>query len=892
MPSRRRRRRTVTTATNTETRNDNNDESVLEPAVAKVIQPVRVTPTFSDCQGRGARRRPDNFEDLPSISRDSWDFVNDDTVPDGYFTRRVIRQEYEELTVTDDIEEEFVYDYDLLRALIRRRAFSILPPVNAPSTREQLINLWIDWQQDQVEQRAEVVAKMNNKKDTALNFKLMSGLRSDLVCNETYESVTKFVHEVQDFEDRHEVDAKVTYTEITSPKRLHEDMLRDWKAEDRGDFPATLVGFKRWLYRRYVREQSAEDLLDKLMQLRQNRGERLMDFWRMVLRARRALSREINLVLRLVGDCQTRRVSDAELYAHIRDRLWPEDYTFIKQNAAVKVKNWRTLNDAIIALADKYQPHDKKNMILHGVVQESNAKSLLNDSKDDTETTRESNIAGDTAGNCWNCGQPGHYARSCNVNANLNSNSNANDAYQRGYRAAMNHARQNRNRKRGYGRGNGRRGFNKRNFRDRGRGRRGRGRGRGFTRGRGRGRGNNFANKRRNERQGQTPMPTNNTRNCWNCGSPKHIASQCMQQFNAQRVRKNQNKEQQRRRQKRYGYQKQKQHQSLMLNLNENSYETIDSFSRSLSKGVNPEYFGASTGKQTQYQPMYKRRKTNNSNSSSPTKPNRMERVEFRKYTKNDRFMHMTVQRHGKLIAYFDGGATIDIIDRRIAAKTPELITKCKAFGVHTAGGMMLCRSYVPLNIKIGEQIKHVQWYILDTVDLPHRFMLSRGTLETFGYTDRIVKIDDAVGDSEFRHDQPEIYDEAVTHGPWHDRLLLSNGTVCVSNKSAQRPVVRPDFPDEEDDSKSEMDISDQTRGQPSQTRKRRVTFADDDKIIITRRVVSNNNQRATRTNENENVYEAQRAQRDRYIDISREGTSLPPREANRSNVTHSQCPQ
>jgi hypothetical protein len=174
----------------------------------------------------------------------------------------------------------------------------------------------------------------------------------------------------------------------------------------------------------------------------------------------------------------------------------------------------------------------------------------------------------------------------------------------------------------------------------------------------------------------------------------------------------------------------------------------------------------------------------------------RFEEVEFREYGPNDRTATMNIEHFGEQTVYLDGGSTIDIMDRRISAKVKHLICKCSPFGVNTAGGVVSCNSYIPLKVYVDKSVKIIRWYLLEEgVYLPHKWILSRGSLEKLGWTDIMVRLDSLNDDTEFtNHKHINIGYEGYD-GPWLDKsypLNSNNSSAKECNNNEKRYVDPP----------------------------------------------------------------------------------------------------
>ena len=130
-----------------------------------------------------------------------------------------------------------------------------------------------------------------------------------------------------------------------------------------------------------------------------------------------------------------------------------------------------------------------------------------------------------------------------------------------------------------------------------------------------------------------------------------------------------------------------------------------------------------------------------------------LQELKFRKYDKeDDRTVNIAIENNGRQTVYFDGGSTMDIIDHRIAEPYMHLAQKCTKFGVRTAGGIVGCCRYIPLYVKSENKKLCVRWYILEGIDLPHKWIFSRRTLGKLNWTDILVKIDDKFNDNSYHN--------------------------------------------------------------------------------------------------------------------------------------------
>ena len=146
----------------------------------------------------------------------------------------------------------------------------------------------------------------------------------------------------------------------------------------------------------------------------------------------------------------------------------------------------------------------------------------------------------------------------------------------------------------------------------------------------------------------------------------------------------------------------------------------------------------------------------------------RHEHFRVRKYGINDRVVRMKIEQFDEpQIVYFDGGSTLDIIDERTAETIMYLAKRCTKFGVNTAGGLVQCSSFIPLEVEFKGLIRIIRWYIIPRVELPHRWILSRYTLGKFGYTDAIIKCDKLNNDTIFVNNREIIQGYEGDDGPW-----------------------------------------------------------------------------------------------------------------------------
>ena len=83
-----------------------------------------------------------------------------------------------------------------------------------------------------------------------------------------------------------------------------------------------------------------------------------------------------------------------------------------------------------------------------------------------------------------------------------------------------------------------------------------------------------------------------------------------------------------------------------------------------------------------------------------------------------------------------------------------------------------------------------MRWYVLDGVQLPHRWILSRGTLKQFGYTDRIVALDELNDDAQLINARDVVQGYEGDDGQWLEKSypLQERGPAKEMHAVAQRP--------------------------------------------------------------------------------------------------------
>ncbi len=81
-----------------------------------------------------------------------------------------------------------------------------------------------------------------------------------------------------------------------------------------------------------------------------------------------------------------------------------------------------------------------------------------------------------------------------------------------------------------------------------------------------------------------------------------------------------------------------------------------------------------------------------------------------------------------------------------------EFWQHCQTFGIETAGGTVKCSNFLELECIFEGKSYLIKWYIIEGVDLVHRWILCRGSLMKLGYVDKLVKLDADNDDTGFNN--------------------------------------------------------------------------------------------------------------------------------------------
>ena len=709
---------------------------------------------------------PANVAVGPAEEQPAWDSINNDLLADYTFDRTVLNGVYlvfpPPVANTDTYRP--CYTLDALRALVTRRCLP-LPANLATATRVELIDAYLAYARFQTFRLAQEKAADLRTRRNAAQFKLMQGLRRALVCKRSYVSASRFVQEVTDYQVLYNIDATVMFGHLTTPERLDLGIHAAWRSSDATAHPRTFDGFRRWLYREYVQEQMIMELRTELFGLRQGNA-RLRDFMSDVVAKYHQFAAEFTLAGTHLAAVSTRDVTDVDLYIHLRRNAFHStDLTQMLTLSGVTVTNWATLQQAAVAVAAKFQPAEKKGMEIRGVVQRDNKHRLSTSATTDPRFAQPPNkrqkLQPPTA-NVLLMTEEERFdyadhlrqelfqvenAEQTFSGRNRNSNSNSN----RGRNYNRNRNRGNAQRKQGF-RGNcfgcGQFGHTQRECKTtQSQNRRGRGRGRGSVRGRGsygRQRNRFRGNNSQQQRSGAQRKPTGNYK-CYNCGSREHFIRDCPKPKDVQRSRN-----------------------SAAAPRSSRTALVIDSVA---DRRVNAIFGGPHCLVADTFR--------------------RHEQVLFREYGPTDRTVEMKMEHFDVQTVYLDGGSTVDIIDRRLAATVMHLAQRCQKFGVNTAGGLVTCNKFIPLQVFTQSTTYVIRWYVLEELDLPHRWILSRGTLEKLGWTDILVRLDDLNNDTEFTNYHHAVIGYEGDAGPWTDKSYPLQGPRSNGNGNGNSQSAR-----------------------------------------------------------------------------------------------------
>lgn len=716
---------------------------------------------------------PDSVLQESDAVQNAWDLINDDTFEDISFTRAIFNNHREDAERNREHPDP-VWTAIMVLSLIERRCPQMLDGVDLTQTnREALIRLYLNYVRDKKSEITLEKLRLTREKRTAMQFKLMAGLRNSLICKSNHTSVSRFVAQVAKFQSDHKIDKKIVYTNIASPARLANDIYKAWQSTEEAqsaDPAPKLDPLLTWLYKEYVGEQQVMDLKGELLNLRQG-DDRLADFMKELVAKLNEFRCERTTATKYLTNLSVGNYTDDQLYNHIRDNqvLNADDFTQMCTDIpGHSVMDWTSMQEAAKQIAARKQPQDKRGIKIRGCIQTSNKRKIestnsnggfskfsapplkrqkLKDSNNfDVASSADANGGtGATALSVSKYSKKRLKARKKQLQKELFSIEKAQRAFG--------------------GRGKFRKGFGNRRER------------KNVTCYRCGFKGHVKADCKvpehrwkRNKRYvanqlrdfEQKPQQKrlfdqsgNKKRCCFNCGSPKHLLNKCPKKLNQAHIRAAKQKFQRSRQNMMIidCRDAQRADQRAKNVFDDGQYSFICEESKISEESCPAEVF---------------------ENLNSQNRFKRLEQLEYRKYGLNDRTICIEIDNFGKQTVYIDGGTTIDIIDRRLAAQFEHLVQRCRAFGVQTAGGISECNSFIQLRIKVQRkgQIKEclIKWYILRNVDLPHRWMLSRGSLNKLGWTDVLVELDELNNDVEFKNKTFTHISYSGDAGPWTEK--------------------------------------------------------------------------------------------------------------------------
>ncbi|MCP4507274.1 MAG: retroviral-like aspartic protease, partial [Fuerstiella sp.] len=125
----------------------------------------------------------------------------------------------------------------------------------------------------------------------------------------------------------------------------------------------------------------------------------------------------------------------------------------------------------------------------------------------------------------------------------------------------------------------------------------------------------------------------------------------------------------------------------------------------------------------------------------------------------------------GEVRAFYDGGASVNVINRQFAERHAIPILKRRGFRILTGNGNVHCNEYCRLEISIPEDDQHhavaVNAFVMPSVQIPMDFILGRRTLRQLGFQELIVRIDEQNANTAYEVEGNS--DLALVPGPWHD---------------------------------------------------------------------------------------------------------------------------
>ena len=727
---------------------------------------------------------PAAYIDAPAVIQNTWDAVNDDTLPDSYFTRMVLSARMSDadekeaviwvnaahvpnvvpvyittapppiaslpVLAADGNVEIFetshrIWKKRALIALIRRRApliFEALHNITVP----HMINIWMMHnRRSKVMESAELVVKEAERKKV-LQLKLIQGLPSGLICRTSAVSAAKFVQEIRDFVEMYDIDTAILYIYLKNPTRLTPIVYNAWISTDNQVHTHSFAGLLRWIYQTYVGERMLMNLKDNLYVFKQG-NMRLKLFIDKVVEKLHRFRREFTLATIYLQTLTVTDVVEADLYIHLRENTFnPTDLTQIITLHAVT--SYTTLVTAALSVARVYQPLAKKGMMIRNCLQTDNKEELNRNASQFQPTpfkrrrmTDEDNARtkGKSKRKSKAKAKPETFVMRREQGSTAVTKSTAVKEF-----STQKFSGSRRTPKK-FGRkcyNCGKLGHIAKNCRSPKKKRK-------------------FQKPRRGKtRRTTSSRPKNLT--CFNCGVFGHTVPDCPMTIDRARIRKAS-----------LNFRAGK--QMMMIEAPKRSPENIETTNSRLK-----EIF-----QETAEIGMIEHSNLVLDTDGKTFK--RLEELKFRDYGPLDRTITMIIAPVGIQTVYFDGGSTIDIIDEKIAQSVMHLKQKCQSFGVSTAGGRILCNSFIPLAVTVKDQKYMIKWYLLQGAILPHRWILSRETLEKLGFTDIFMELDQLNQDTEFTNHKHVIIGYEGDDGPWLQKsypLKNQNTSTSITNRN------------------------------------------------------------------------------------------------------------
>lgn len=711
----------------------------------------------------------------------TWDELNDDGLKDTYFTRKVL----DTLLIPapphprPNYIPTFSWSSDALYSLIYRRCKEYLPDttVELVYTRSELVEAYQKYRlRVRITENAQFHADKRDSRH-ANKVKIMNQLPDQVRCNQHFTSVSNFIRRVSDFQSKNNCSDEDIYIYIVNPRRISPVIYKVWEDENAEDYERTWPMFMKWLYVNYVKESKLLEIKKHILNMKQETG--LKKFMDSVVAKRRAWDTEWKMANKYLDTIAIQRLRDDDIYRHLREGgLKSSDVTRMNTMETFRMTDWETMKQAAYKIARIHQPVYKTGLTIWNHVQTTDGYEIDVPSRkrkyDQTfSNTNERSKKKSKQNSSFTISKNEDYSR-----MNVKKLASRKKLLQHQI-LLINSAEK------------------------------------------GESKSQSFMVKARNDNL------------CFKCGKPGHYKRDCLstipytkkgrsKSFNCYNCGK-------------YG------HMARDCRQPKKPYSKGKKYGRSKSYGSTPPVTYVcrkcdQPGHWIQECPLWKNTSSTNSKASSffihnagqmntrmknvekkldsltsetdgskkskvhfskstllskcfpitGVRYNRMESLKFRAvtYGSDDRTVTMNIENYGIQQVYLDGGSTIDIIDRTMAKPFMHLAVNCKSFGINTAGGDQIVKRYIPLKVKVGKSSKIIPWYLLENIDLPHNWILSRGSFKTLGWTDILVKLDDLNSDSSFQHQSHVKIEYEGDDGPWMENSYPINNNSKTKTES------------------------------------------------------------------------------------------------------------